>query len=62
MNDVLTGPSLALDLPNGTYFERFGIGREVLDQLLNAALSQGADDCDLYFEHSLTYLFPLLQL
>jgi TldD protein len=54
MNEALSGPSLALDLPNGTYFERFGIGREVLDKVLSAALSQGADDCDLYFEHSLS--------
>lgn len=54
MNHALTGPSLALDLPNGTYFERFGIGQEVLQKVLSAALSMGADDCDLFFEHRLS--------
>ena len=36
----------------GRYFERFGITREVLDTVLASALSGGATDCDLYFEHS----------
>ena len=54
MNQALTGPSLALDLPNGAYFERFGIGQEVLQKVLSAALAMGADDCDLYFEHRLS--------
>ncbi len=38
--------------PRGRYFERFGISREVLDNVLAAALSGGATDCDLFFEHS----------
>jgi len=38
--------------PRGRYFEQFGITREVLDDILGAALSGGATDCDLYFEHS----------
>ncbi len=50
---LLTGPAAALDLPVGTYFERFGIDRRTLRRVLDAALSRGADDCDLYFEHSL---------
>lgn len=54
MNHALTGPSLALDLPDGTYFERFGVGPEVLRKVLAAALSMGADDCDLFFEHRLS--------
>ncbi len=49
---ILTGPAASLDQPRGEYFERFGVGREVLDAVLAAALSRGADDCDLYFEHS----------
>jgi TldD protein len=59
MIDALCGPHQALNAPNGTYFERFGIGREVLDKVLAAALSMGADDCDLYFEHSLSTSVPL---
>ena len=38
----------------GRYFERFGITREWLDRVLGAALSGGATDCDLYFEHAVT--------
>ena len=34
------------------YFERFGVTHEALSQVLAAALSFGADDCDLFFEHS----------
>jgi len=34
------------------YFERFGVTDEALRAVLAAALSRGADDCDLYFEHS----------
>jgi TldD protein len=51
---LLTGPAASLDLPVGTYFERFGVTREVLRKVLDAALSRGADDCDLYFEHALS--------
>jgi len=54
MSEALSGPSLALELPNGGYFERFGIGREELNKVMIAALGRGADDCDLYFEHSLS--------
>ena len=36
----------------GAYFERLGVSREALDKVLAAALSQGADDCDLYFQHA----------
>ncbi len=35
-----------------SHFEQFGVGREALDKVLAAALSRGATDCDLYFEHS----------
>ncbi len=51
---LLTGPGASLDMPAGTYFERFGITHEVLRRVMDAALSRGADDCDLYFEHALS--------
>ena len=35
-----------------SHFEQFGVGREALDRVMAAALSRGATDCDLYFEHS----------
>jgi len=37
--------------PAGSYFASLGVSTEVLQQVLNAALSRGGDDCDLYFEH-----------
>jgi TldD protein len=52
-NTLLTGPGASLDLAPGVYFERFGVTREVMAKVLDAALSRGADDCDLYFEHSI---------
>ena len=51
---LLTGPGASLDLAPGTYFERFGVTREVMAKVLDAALSRGADDCDLFFEHALS--------
>ncbi|MEE2750532.1 MAG: TldD/PmbA family protein, partial [Myxococcota bacterium] len=51
-DSILIGPAASLDEPNGRYFERFGIGPEVLRRVMSAALSRGASDCDLYFEHS----------
>lgn len=36
----------------GLYFEQFGITEELRRQIIQAALSQGGDDCDLYFQHS----------
>lgn len=36
------------------HFEQFGIVREVLDQVMRAALSLGATDCDLFFEHKVS--------
>jgi len=35
-----------------SHFEQFGVGREALSKVLEAALGRGATDCDLYFEHS----------
>ena len=35
-----------------SHFEQFGVGQEALDRVMAAALSRGATDCDLYFEHS----------
>ncbi len=51
MNDTLIGPAASLQTQPGTYFERFGVGREALSTVLEAALSRGATDCDLFFEH-----------
>lgn len=36
------------------HFEQFGITPEVLDQVMRAALSLGATDCDLFFEHKVS--------
>ncbi len=39
--------------PSGDfYFARFGLSRELLREVLAAALARGADDCDLFFEHA----------
>jgi TldD protein len=38
--------------PTGSYFASLGVTTEVLHSVLSAALSQGGDNCDLYFEHS----------
>ncbi|MFZ5479759.1 MAG: TldD/PmbA family protein [Myxococcota bacterium] len=35
-----------------THFEQFGVGTEQIRATLEAALSRGADDADLYFEHA----------
>ena len=43
-----------LDPAAAGHFEQFGIGREVLDQVMRAALSLGATDCDLFFEHKVS--------
>lgn len=40
--------------PPGHYFERFGVGPELLRRVLASALSRGADECDLFFEHAVT--------
>jgi len=37
--------------PEELYFERFGVTQEALRGVMSAALSRGADDCDLFFEH-----------
>ncbi|MBN1336840.1 MAG: TldD/PmbA family protein [Deltaproteobacteria bacterium] len=37
--------------PSG-YFERFGVDGAILASVLDAALSRGADDADLFFEHA----------
>ena len=37
--------------PAGSYFASLGVTTEVLQGVLNEALSRGGDDCDLYFEH-----------
>lgn len=34
------------------WFEQFGITGDLVDRVLGAALGRGADDADLYFEHS----------
>ncbi|MEL6345390.1 MAG: TldD/PmbA family protein [Myxococcota bacterium] len=36
----------------GAYFEDLGVSREVLRQVMDAALSRGGEDCDLYFQHT----------
>jgi TldD protein len=36
----------------GAYFEGFGITPTVRKRIMEAALSRGGDDCDLYFQHS----------
>lgn len=38
--------------PPGAWFERFGVGPELIRRVLDAALSRGGEDCDLYFQHS----------
>ena len=38
--------------PTGTYFESMGITPELCRQILQAALSNGGDDSELYFQHS----------
>jgi len=37
---------------DGTYFENFGVGPELLRRILDTALSRGGEDCDLFFQHS----------
>ena len=49
--DQLLDASGQLDR-SSLYFERFGVTAEALRKVLGAALSRGATDCDLYFEHS----------
>jgi len=56
----LIGPALSLSLPKGTYFERFGVTREALMKVMVSALSRGADDCDLFFEHSQNHSISLV--
>jgi TldD protein len=50
----LHSPETLLDArPDGSfYFARFGVTHEMLRAVLAAALSRGADDCDLFFEHA----------
>ena len=36
----------------GTYFNQWGITEEVRRSILNAALSRGGEDCDLFFQHA----------
>ena len=43
-----------LDPSASGHFEQFGIVPEVLDQVMRAALSLGATDCDLFFEHKVS--------
>lgn len=45
--------------PGGLYFERFGVTLEAMRQVLAAALSRGATDADLYFEHSVIHSVSL---
>ena len=36
----------------GAYFEQLGVSPELMRRVMDAALSRGGDDCDLYFQHS----------
>jgi len=36
----------------GEYFEKMGINQELRRKIMQAALSRGGEDCDLYFQHS----------
>ncbi|MFT4979254.1 MAG: TldD protein [Myxococcota bacterium] len=36
----------------GAYFEQLGVSPAVLRRVMDAALSRGGDDCDLFFQHS----------
>ena len=38
--------------PPGTWFQQFGVTPEVHRRVLDAALSRGGDDADLFFEHT----------
>ncbi len=40
--------------PPGSHFERLGVTREVISRVLGAALSRGGEDCDLFFEHTVS--------
>lgn len=40
--------------PPGSHFETLGVTSGVLSRVLAAALERGGDDCDLYFEHTVT--------
>ena len=37
--------------PPGAWFEALGVTREVIQRVLDAALSRGGEDADLYFQH-----------
>ncbi len=39
--------------PPGQYFDDLGVGPAVLRRVLDAALSRGGEDCDLFFEHEI---------
>jgi len=41
------------------YFERFGVGTELLGRVLAAALSRGGEDADLFFEHATSHMVAL---
>jgi TldD protein len=53
-------PDQALAMPNGEfmahgdYLEHFGVTKELLNEVMNVALSKGGDYCDLYFQHKVT--------
>lgn len=38
--------------PPGAHFEALGVTQPVIRRVLDAALSRGGDDCDLFFQHS----------
>ena len=40
------------DSKTGEYFENWGITPTLRSQIINAALSRGGEDCDLFFQHS----------
>lgn len=43
----------------GAHFEAMGVTPEVLRRVMDAALSRGGEDCDLYFQHSASTSFSM---
>ena len=37
-----------------SYYDHFGVGEEILREIMSAALSRGGDYCDLYFQHAVS--------
>ncbi len=40
--------------PPGSHFEGLGVSVEVINRVMQAALSRGGEDCDLFFEHTVS--------